>query len=198
MPLGKINFYYDQNWWSPRFCITSGACFTDLALAQVYFFQQQNPDPCGPNSLTIYTDYYRSNFWSEAQLMGEPYQTELFPANPEGTIAASTYVVETATRQLKELLGFEGIPLPVLTTYKRWSDPRMGDGDHQWQVGAFDYDIRQRLIGVQSAVHICGESYSDDQAWVNGALRSVDELLQAHFMLQPLVTFDSPSSQNSR
>jgi monoamine oxidase len=185
MPLGKINLYYAANWWTPRFGIHNGPCFTDLPLAMFYCFNQPQAAGTsnGPNAITIYTDYYRSNFWSELQEMGEPFQSKDFPVNPEHTVAASTSVVAAITRQMKLMFGMDDIPAPVLTTYKVWIDPRMGDGDHQWLIGVVDTDVRSRMTCPVPDVHVCGESYSDDQAWVNGALRSVDEMLSAHFAL---------------
>lgn len=189
MPLGKINLYYTQNWWAPRLGIHNGPCFTDLPLAQVYFFDQGDGSPSsnGPSHLTIYTDYYRTNFWAELQGMGDPFQSKEFP-NPPHTVAASRFVVAAATRQMKEMFGLYDLPDPVLSTYKVWIDPRMGDGDHQWLINIVDSDVRKRLSCPVPNVHVCGESYSDDQAWVNGALRSADYMLAAHFELRPITT----------
>lgn len=184
MPLGKINLYYAENWWTPRFGIQDGPCFTDLPLAMFYCFQQrQGAVPNGPNAITIYTDYYRSAFWAELQELGEPFRSGDFPTNPNHTVAASTFVVAAATRQMQQMFGIDDIPQPVLTTYKVWIDPRMGDGDHQWLTGVVDTEVRSRLTCPVPDIHVCGESYSDDQAWVNGALRSVDQMLSAHFAL---------------
>lgn len=190
MPLGKINLYYKENWWAPRLGIKNGPCFTDLPLAQVYFFDDTPDLPGAPSHLTLYTDYYRSNFWAELQDMGEPENREAFVANPPYSVPASRFVVEAATRQMQEMFGIDGLPAPVLSTYKLWIDPRMGDGDHQWLVGVHDAQVRERLARPVPRVYICGESYSDDQAWVNGALRSVDYLLAGHFNIPALSAAD--------
>lgn len=183
MPLGKINLYYTENWWTPSLGIRYGPCFTDLPLAQVYFFEQgdgSNPSN-GPSHITIYTDYYRSNFWAELQ--GLSYPVVEPHNNPPHTVAASRFVMTAVTRQMKEMFGLDNLPDPVLSTYKVWIDPRMGDGDHQWLTNIEDSNVRERLSRPVPNVHVCGESYSDDQAWVNGALRSVDYMLAAHFGL---------------
>ena len=72
-------------------------------------------------------------------------------------------------------------PAPLAATYRRWGVPGAGDGDHQWRRGIDDRRVRARLANPFPHVYTCGESYSDDQAWVNGALRSVDQMLAAHF-----------------
>ncbi len=180
MPLGKVNLYYKERWWYNRLNIANGGSFTDLPFAQFYCYSP-SVDPTdyhGPASMTIYMDYYRSNYWSELQQIGEPYHTKEFPRNPPNTVPASRAVVEEATRQMKEMFGLENIPMPVLSTFKRWANPQMGDGDHQWRVGVNDLEVRQRLANPFPNVYTCGETYCDDQTWVNGALRSVEQMLR--------------------
>jgi len=187
MELGKVNLYYDKNWWTPAAGITSGGSYTDLPMAQFYCFGGEGSAPNdGPASITIYTDYIRTAYWAQLQAIGEPYIVPDGPSLPPYSIPATTYVVEQATRQMKEMFGLEDIPAPVVATYRRWGTPSQGDGDHQWRMGADDPAVRARLAHPFPNIHVCGESYSDDQAWVNGALRSVDQMLGAHFDLPPL------------
>ena len=91
-----------------------------------------------------------------------------------------------ATRQMQEMFGLATIPAPLVATYRRWGVPPAGDGDHQWRIGVNDREVRARLTNPFPHLYTCGETYSDDQAWVNGALRSVDQMLAAHFGLTAL------------
>jgi lysine 2-monooxygenase len=103
---------------------------------------------------------------------------------PDHTTAASTFVVEQALRQLAEFFGDSALPKPLLSTYVRWGSPQFGDGDHSWIVDADDKAIAQRLQNpIKDKVYICGEAYSDEQAWVDGALRSTETVLQICFGL---------------
>jgi hypothetical protein len=183
MELGKVNLYYERNWWTPATGITSGGSFTDLPLAQFYCFAHQDParaDGGGPGSITLYTDYYRTAYWAQLQAIGAPYTVPNGPTPPPYSEPASTFVVEQATRQLNEMFGLDDIPAPVLATYRRWGGAHSGgDGDHQWRIGVDDREVRARLANPFPHVYTCGETYSDDQAWVNGALRSVDRMLSA-------------------
>ena len=182
MELGKINLYYERNWWTPATGITSGGSYTDLPLAQFYCFANQGGTGAkGPASITIYTDFDRTQYWAQLQAIGDPYVVAGGPTLPPYSIPASTFVVEQATRQLRKMLGVKKIPAPLVATYRRWGVPSAGDGDHQWRIGVNDPEVRARLANPVPHVHTCGESYSDDQAWVNGALRSVDQMLAAHF-----------------
>ena len=188
MPLGKVNLYFETRWWYDRLSIANGGSFTDLPFAQFYCYSPSvDPgDVKGPASMTVYTDSYRTNYWSELQAIGEPYHTEEFPENPPNTVPASTAVVEQAMNQMSEMLGLDDLPMPVLSTYKRWTNPQMGDGDHQWAIGVNDQEVRGYMANPFPRMHIAGETWCDDQTWVNGALRSVEEMLTAHFGLAPL------------
>jgi monoamine oxidase len=180
MELGKLNLYYDHNWWTPASKVINGGSWTDLPLAQFYCFGDPNTPSTGPASITLYTDYTRTAYWAQLQAIGEPYRVAGGPPLPPDAEAASTFVVAQATAQMCEMFGLSSIPAPVLATYRRWGVPSSGDGDHQWRMGAYDIDIRQRLTSPFPHLYTCGESYSDDQAWVNGALRSADQMLAAH------------------
>jgi monoamine oxidase len=182
MDLGKINLYYEKNWWTPATNISSGGSYTDLPLAQFYCFADQgNTESGGPASITIYTDARRTAYWQQLQAIGEPYRVPNGPTLPPFSIAASTFVVEQATRQMQEMFGLPAIPAPLVATYRHWGMPAAGDGDHQWRIGVDDRAVRARLTSPFPHVYTCGETYSDDQAWVNGALRSADQMLAAHF-----------------
>ena len=143
-------------------------------------------DDKGPASMTIYCDFDRTTYWEELQRIGKPFAPTDGLAQPKHTTAASTFVVEQAMRQLGEFFGDSKLPKPLLSTYVRWGSPQFGDGDHSWIVGADDKAIAQRLLNaIAGQVTICGEAYSDEQAWVDGALRSTENVLQGCFGLPP-------------
>lgn len=180
MELGKINLYYDHNWWTPATGVVNGGSWTDLPLAQFYCFGGPGAPTSSPASITLYSDFTRTACWAQLQAIGAPYGVAGGPPLPPGATAASTFVVAQATAQLCEMFGLAAIPAPVLATYRRWGEPPAGDGVHLWRMGACDPDIRLRLTSPFPHLFTCGESYSDEQAWVNGALRSVDQMFAAH------------------
>lgn len=183
MALGKVNLYYPERWWENKLKINNGGSFTDLPMAQFYCYQDESKATRKqhPGAITIYTDYYRSNYWAQLQRLGKPFPSADGVSRPPHTTLASEFVVAAATRQMQEMFDTNDIPQPLLATYKRWMDPQSGDGDHQWRIGIDDRQTRARLSNPFDNIYICGESYSDDQTWVNGALRSVDYMLSKHF-----------------
>ena len=137
--------------------------------------------------MTIYCDYDRTGYWDELQQMGAAFAPSNGLTQPQNTTAASTFVVEQAMRQLATFFGDTALPPPVLSTYVGWGTSEIGDGDHSWKVGVNDQEVMRRLQNPfqQDLIYTCGEVYSDEQAWVDGALRSTETLLQDCFGLPP-------------
>ena len=107
MALGKVNLFYDENWWTPPpLQVKTGACFTDMPLAQVNFFQEPAQTSVGPGHITIYTDYYRVNFWAELQTMGKPYHAGMAAAGAVEAVHAAMVGVEGAQEVLGGPFGF--------------------------------------------------------------------------------------------
>jgi len=100
-------------------------------------------------------------------------------------------MVEHSLAQLKELHDLpdtpEGpqIPEPYTTAFMNWNDDPYGGGYHAWKanydVGATMQFMRRPQPG--EAVHICGEAYSDQQGWVEGAFCIAELMLREHFGL---------------
>ncbi|CAN7737084.1 FAD-dependent oxidoreductase [Variovorax sp. LjRoot290] len=185
MPLTKINLYFKERWWFDRYKIAAGGSFTDLPMAQFYcYWPIAANDDKGPASMTIYCDFDRTTYWEELQKLGKPFAPTDGLTQPKHTTPAGTFVVEQAMRQLAEFFGDNALPDPLLSTYVRWGSPEFGDGDHSWVIGADDKAIAARLQNpIKGKVYICGEAYSDEQAWVDGALRSTETVLQECFGL---------------
>ncbi len=187
MRLMKINQYYDRIWWprsgdpDNKSGLQYGHSFSDTALGSVYpFYALENPED-SPAALTIYCDFYNTDFWQGLQnlepLFDSPLQRE-HSKPPQVLFAASEAIVEETTRQFKRLFGVEDIPRPVLTSYRNWDgQDQFGYAYHQWGLGADDRKVMEQLVEPVPGVFTCNESYSDMQGWVNGSLRSADRML---------------------
>jgi protoporphyrinogen oxidase len=181
MDLGKINLYFDRNWWTPATGIWGGGSWTDAPLAQFYCFGDSPATPVDqPASVTLYTDFYRTGYWDQLQRLGKAYAHPNGPLLPPAATPASEFVVAQAMTQLRMMLNVSNAPDPVAATYRRWGLPPAGDGDHQWRIDVRDDEVRARLANPFPNVYTCGETWSDDQAWVNGALRSANTMLSRY------------------
>ncbi len=85
-------------------------------------------------------------------------------------------------RQLVELHGVKYAPQPSCAFFKDWGDDPFGGGVNFWKIGynsqAIINDMIQPVPGVP--VYICGEAYSNNQGWVEGALETA-EMVLSHF-----------------
>jgi monoamine oxidase len=187
MPLTKINLYFQERWWFNQYNISAGGSFTDLAMGQFYCYVPiLGDDPTGPASMTIYCDFDRTGYWDELQQLGTAFAPSDGWKQPPDSTPASSFVVDAAMRQLVLFFGNQNLPAPMLSTYVGWGSSPTGDGDHSWKVGVNDQQVMARLQSpVEGEVFTCGEAYSDEQAWVDGALRSSETLLQQQFGLAP-------------
>ena len=188
MRLMKINLYYDHIWWpssgdpDSKNQLLYGHSFSDTALGSVYpFYALDNPDT-SPAALTIYCDFYNTDFWQGLQnvepLFNSPLQKK-HSQSPHVLFAASEAIVAEVTRQFQNLFRIPDVPRPILTSFRNWD----GEGDfgyayHQWGLSVNDRHVIAELVEPVPGVYTCNESYSDMQGWVNGSLRSADCMLE--------------------
>jgi hypothetical protein len=199
MVLTKVNLYFDNAWWrdgsTNRLPIADGPSFTDLPADSFYVFDPiAGESQAGPAALTLYCDFNNADFWEELQEIGpkfvSPLQEHYNQQVPQVVFAASQATVDEMTRQLQDVFATFAIPRPVLTSYRRWGDSEyFGYAYHQWGRGANDIEIIPALAKPFEKINLytCGEAFSDQQGWVNGALRSAEIVLTQYFGLAPLV-----------
>jgi Flavin containing amine oxidoreductase len=199
MVLTKVNLYFDNAWWrdgsTGRPPIADGPSFTDLPADSFYVFDPiTGTSDTGPAALTLYCDFNNADFWQELQEIGpkftSPLQQHYDAQVPQVLFAASQAVVDEMRRQLQDVFATFTVPAPVLTSYRRWGDSAyFGYAYHQWGRGADDSKVIPQLVQPYKnlPLYTCGEAYSDQQGWVNGALRSAELVLTGGFGLKPLI-----------
>lgn len=206
MELSKVGLYFNQRWWhaNQQVNLTNGPNFTDLPVGSVYCFSQYPSDPDldknynGPAALTLYTDFIRGNFWKEIQNIGDKYQTDEFPQNPESTFPASVSLVNEVMKQIKLLFGLDEndatVPMPVLSTYRVWGESQFGYGYHQYKLNVQEAFVYPAIWNPSANVYVCNEAWSPEQGWVEGSLIMTDYVMQHGFDLEPFTgTSDLPS-----
>ena len=91
-------------------------------------------------------------------------------------------------RVLQQIHGLGFVPSVVDAAFKDWGDDPFGGGWNNWNIGVKSWEVKERIVqplGDKVPLHICGESYSDAQGWVEGALQTAD-LMLAKFGLSAL------------
>jgi len=186
----KILMGFEHPWWE-AFGAKSGHSITDLPLRQCYYF---GVDPRTSHSLLLgsYNDISTVTFWKV--LCDHPHKfsaksTSLVPAESMRHLAfsqASQMMVDEIIHELRELHGPAiVVPAPYVTWFKDWSKDPFGGGYHAWKAG---YSIEEVMVfmrkpDVAEQIHICGEAYSGQQGWVEGAICVAEKMLQEHFAM---------------
>lgn len=198
-PSLKILMGFEYPWWSQDFPGTeNGHSITDLPLRQCYYF---GSDPNDSHSLLLgsYNDMRTVTFWQALadsrnevgpeRPLFQPKSTKhaLLSSFDEHLLShqATQVMVDEAMKQLRELHGKEDIPEPYVTMYKDWGEDPYGGGYHAWKA---NYDVQKAMVYMRQpnkaeSIHVCGEAYSDQQGWVEGAFCVAENMLEDHFGL---------------
>jgi hypothetical protein len=189
-----------------------GKVNTDLPLRQVYYYSkdQWNEDRCdslgiSPDKdqhsmiMASYSDSHYIEFWSELakersyRYRGfKPGSRKLSDEDEQvlNTFGAPLSMIVRAEHQLgllhgKRVLANDKTPQAEVGLYMEWSRPPYYAGWHSWKVGVKPWEICDKIMQPfgDEKVFICGEAYSDEQGWTEGALKSAERLLTLVFRL---------------
>ena len=88
-------------------------------------------------------------------------------------------------RQIAQMHDIQDAPSPVDAAYMDWSVDPFGGGVHFWNRGYKSWDVLERMTKPVDdfPCYVCGEAYSTNQTWVEGALQTAEIVLQKHFGL---------------
>ena len=192
-PASKYFLCFEEPWWAPL-GLESGRSDTDLPMRQCYYFgtegDQPGADPGNRNSLLMagYNDGRAANFW-ETFLSFPNRLLESRLAKPQplpDSVAPTPAMVDEMVRQLTELHGIR-VPDPYQGYFVDYAADPHGGAWHSWQTHARSWEVmpRMRQPLPDAPVYICGEAYSLDQGWVEGALNTTELVLQEKFSLPP-------------
>nr|VFK35057.1 MAG: monoamine oxidase [Candidatus Kentron sp. LPFa] len=189
-PSFKILMGFEEPWWEKDFGTKAGRSITDLPMRQCYYFGT-NPDDSHSLFLGSYNDMRSAIFWSvlDHEPLYEPKETRLVSsANLKGLkpIQAPKRMVDEVMNQIREVHGRQDIPQPYVTWPKDWTRDPYGGGYHAWRAG---YDVPEVMKYMRKPypdedIFICGDAYSNQQGWVEGAFCVTENMLQEHFGLK--------------
>ncbi len=187
-PSYKILMGFEYPWWRTLGEL-HGHSITDLPMRQCYYF---GTDPADGHSLLLgsYNDVSTVSFWEGLSTHPDLFQVRSTDKSevPElnaslAAVQAPRIMVNEVMHQLKELHNLNDIPEPYVTWYKDWTRDPYGGGYHAWKAGYPIHEVMpfMRRPLPQESVFICGEAYSAQQGWVEGALCVAEKMLQEHF-----------------
>ena len=191
----KTHFVYNNCWWRSS-QITEGEARTDLPMRQcLYMGSDQDikhltneptvsTDSAEPSVLLAsYTDSEASDYWRNIADESSLYAGLDGPNDP--SLQCSERVIKELTNQL-ETLHSQSIKLPYWASMCDWKEQPSGVATHSWRSGNYSATIIPliRQPNPRLPLYICGEAFSQEQGWVNGALRSAEGMLRSCFNLQ--------------
>jgi len=197
-PITAFKFYlaFDTPWWY-RFNISRGSMHMSVPAKQLYYWGVENEeggDPSNTNSIIqVYDDSAAASFWSE-MLKDEPSGVPFYlkynrwapqPQLIEDPSTHRSRMVEELMRQIRTVHSDPTIPDPYAAIFADWSREPFGAAFHFWNVDANAPEIRKRLRNpTKDETYVCGDTYSDEQGWVEGSLRSCEKMLIEAFGVQ--------------
>ncbi len=207
IPLFKLALCYRYPWWetidpvevatdtgAQRRRISKGLSITDLPLRQCYYWAT---DAETRNSVVlIYDDGRDLEYWAglRERLPHGGDHVRHYTAAERGhgewkDHEAPALMVLEVHRQLLEMHGVQqrgDIPLPYAAAYRDWGEDPYGGGANFWHLHVDSEQVARDILRPKPGVpvFVCGEAYSHQQGWVEGALRTADDMLVKYFGLE--------------
>ena len=91
--------------------------------------------------------------------------------NKEGKIEKTTTIKNKIQSELK-LFPDKKIIEPIYFKTHMWNI-----GDHTWKTGNNTEKIAKEILNPMKNIYICGEAFSHNQAWMEGALQTASKVL---------------------
>jgi len=196
-PLFKLFLGYERAWWAHEsgIGVEYGRAVTDLPIRQVYYFApsgRSGPSETRAALMASYSDEHYVDFWQPLlkrkppHYTGEPFDESEDGRQDEKSIAAFgvwTPLVKKAHKQLTQLHpDVANVKEPYVALVFDWTEERRhsGAGWHTWNVHEQPWRVMASLVRPISDLnlYICGEAFSCDQGWVEGALQSAELVLR--------------------
>ncbi len=184
---------------------TIGPSITDTPIRQVVYFGNNALDDKGKpvyGLLASYDDEQFTTFWQELELGPNAVRKVAVSQNYqplEGPRIVPEGMVQMLRSQLAAVhfgpgANYTSVPAPLEARYMDWSLPPFSAGYHAWSahydIGDVQQKIRkpsQLIQGADANIFIVGETYSNDQAWVEGAYCTSESVLNDFFGVVPII-----------
>jgi hypothetical protein len=184
---------------------TIGPSYTDTPIRMVVYFGNNAANDEGEKVygiLASYDDEQFTTFWQELEL-GDKKEREIPISEDFQTLEGPRLVPRIMNKMLRKQLAemhfgtgadYRLVPEPLESRYMDWSLPPFNAGYHAWaahfNIGDVQQNIRkpsQLIDGADANIFIVGETYSNDQAWVEGAYCTAESVLNDFFDIEPII-----------
>ena len=178
-PVLKIFCCYDDAWWAPL-GITAGSSATDLPIGQTWYFGPDSASNSKSLLMASYCDTLDATYWEGLSAGAR------FPTTGPGAVdphwaeqAPSAGIVAEIQRLLAEFHGMQ-VPEPYSAAWMDWSGDPYGGAFNTWNVGVRPDQVAAQMLQPDTSqwLYVCGEAYSFDQGWVEGALDTAEQVVE--------------------
>jgi len=206
-PLFKAFLVYEKPWWRAEETPSCFRVITDLPVRQVYHFgseRQRQLSTIGNRRsacmLLLFVDAQYADYWkrlNEISVADERCYSSEFEKSIDkqsrgefhrilNSYGTGDAVVARIQDQLAQVAG-KAAPAPIAVMLKHWSDRPCYYGWHAWSVGARSWEIRDKLVRpfLHANLFTCGEAFSSEQGWIEGALKSAERVLESMGLPSP-------------
>jgi hypothetical protein len=184
---------------------TIGPSITDTPIRQIVYFGNNAIAQKGKpvyGILASYDDEQFTSFWQELEL--EPNTERKVPISDDyQPLEGPRKVPERMVKMLRKQLAavhfgpqsdYNDVPEPLEARYMDWSLPPFNAGYHAYGAHYDICDVQQKIRkpsqlieGQDANIFIVGETYSNDQAWVEGAFCTAESVLNDFFGIKPII-----------
>jgi len=201
----RLTYKQEEQLLAAALCNTIGPSITDMPIRQVVYFGN---NAAGPNEkpvyglLASYDDEMYTSFWREMELGSHrvreiPVSQDMQPL--EGPRKVPAEMVKMLCQQLAAVhfgpeSDYSAVPKPLEARYIDWSLPPFNAGYHAYAAHYNICDVQdkirkpsQLIEGADAPIFIVGETYSNDQAWVEGAFCTAESVLNDFFGIEPII-----------
>jgi len=184
---------------------TIGPSVTDTPIRQIVYFGNNALDQKGKpvyGILASYDDEQFTSFWQELELGPNAERKRPISENYQ-PLEGPRKVPEVMVKMLRKQLAavhfgpqsdYSAVPEPLEASYMDWSLPPFNAGYHAYAAHYDICDVQQKIrkpsqliAGADANIFIVGETYSNDQAWVEGAYCTAESVLNDFFGIKPII-----------
>jgi monoamine oxidase len=166
-PATKLYCWYDRPWWRDGTSPPAGIrTTTDLPNRKLFYFDETPGAPAA--MLVSYAD--GRHVEPIAQLARDA----------SNGMEAPAPLLEAMREHLRAIHPDVEVPLPRGSAFMHWGSDSREIGWTYWRAGANSDTVMARALQPDPAlpIHLCGESFSRAQAWVQGALETADAVAE--------------------
>jgi hypothetical protein len=163
-PAMKLYVWFERPWWRRRGEAIVNRLTTDLPIRKVFYLDEGLDRPAA--MLAMFTDARLTTPW-----------IELAGAASNGEPAPKPMLAEVLD-ELREAHPWARVPEPAGSALMHWGADAAEVAWHFWLPGANADEMMAIATQPEPGVpiHLCGEVFSLEQAWAEGALRSASRV----------------------